>query len=147
MSRLPVFWLGLTLLVLVALGGCASRDTEGGNAGMNVEVNFADVHKCSRISPEIVVYNPPAGTRYYEVRVSVVGTSPEKFFSGGRWPYGGLNADGADVIPEGGLVNTYKAPCLSPGQSSKTYRFTVYARANNTSAPLGIAAASVTLEP
>ena len=146
MARLCCRILSCVLLSMMCLAGCSWKEAPV-QEGMHVEVNFSDVHRCSRISPEILVYNPPRGTVYYDVRVSVVGTSPERYLGGGRWGYGGLNSDGADVIPEGGLLNTYRAPCVSGGMSSdRTFRFTVYAMSRESTTPLAISDYTLTLD-
>lgn len=137
MGRSSCLLLACVLLCSSLLTGCGmSGNTSDVPEGTRVEVNFGDRHRCSRISPEITVYNPPRGTAYYEVRVSQVGTSPERYLGGSRWVYGGLNSDGADVIPEGGLSTMYRSPC--PSRPGETYRFTVYCMSKTSTKPLAI---------
>lgn len=126
MGRLASLVLVLVFVLSMTLAGCASRDASSQGEGMWVEVNFSDRHRCSRISPEISIYNPPAGTTYYEVRISQRGT-PDRYLGGVRWNYGGLNSDNADVIPEGGLGTSYRGPCPN-GTGTTSYRFMVYAK-------------------
>ena len=145
MGRLSCLLFSCVLLGSSLLAGCAASNTPDEPEGTRVEVNFGDRHRCSRISPEITVYNPPRGTSYYEVRVSLVGSSPERYIGGGRWVFGGLNSDGADIIPEGGLLNMYRSPCPS-NLSEKTYRYTVYCMSKDSSQPLAISDYLITLE-
>lgn len=45
-----------------------------------------DVHRCSRISPEIQVAQTPASTDYYDVRLmEFTSDSQEMFLGGGLW--------------------------------------------------------------
>lgn len=145
MGRSSCLLLACVLLCSSLVTGCGLYgDSSDVPEGTRVEVSFGDRHRCSRISPEITIYNPPRGTDYYEVRVSQVGTSPERHLGGGRWAYGGLNSDGADVIPEGGLLSMYRAPC--PSGSGESYRFTVYCMNKGSSQPLAISDFIITLE-
>lgn len=137
---------GLALLVALGLTGCSSADKTPVDTSMSVTVNFKDVHRCSRISPEITVLYPPKGTSYYEVRVSTLG-NPSRFLGGGRWAYDGINEDGADVIPEGALVNSYRGPCPQSGASGeKMFRFTVFAMTRESGTPLATATCTLNLE-
>lgn len=99
----PLLW--LTLLVpALFLGACAARDTSP-ESGMEVSVDFREVHRCSRISPEITVAYAPKGTRFYDVRLMQRG-DPERYLGGGTW-----KDDGSGIIPEGALTGSYVGPC------------------------------------
>ncbi|MDO5537758.1 MAG: MbtF [Desulfovibrionaceae bacterium] len=137
---------GAALFGALCLTGCSTADTTP-QEGMSVTVNFGDVHRCSRISPEIVVYNPPKGTQYYEVRVTTADT-PSRYLGGVRWDYGGLNEDGAQAIPEGALSNSYRGPCPPQGAvaGGYQYRFSVSAMSGSSSAPLAVSNYNLFLE-
>ena len=143
MGRLASLVLLLVFALSMTLAGCGTRDTSSQNEGMWVEVNFSDRHRCSRISPEISIYNPPAGTKYYEVRISQRG-NPDRYLAGVRWNFGGLNSDNADVIPEGGLGTSYRGPCPTGGAPT-SYRFIVYAKSAQAQ-KLAVAEYMLTLE-
>lgn len=98
---------GLTLFsALLFIQGCAMFDSsEPEEDNMTVTVDFRDVHRCSRISPEIVVVNPPRGTNSYIVRLVEYG-DVERILGGGTW-----REDGSGQIPEGALTNHYVGPC------------------------------------
>lgn len=112
---------------------------------MHVAVNFGDVHRCSRISPEIAVYNPPAGTEWYEVRVAVEGDR-SRYLSASKCRAGSVNEEGADIIPEGGLSASYRAPCPSGSGRDRIFRFTVLAMKSGSSQPLASSDFVLTLD-
>ncbi len=108
------------LLSALCLAGCSANSSNPAE-GMSVMVNFDDMHRCSRISPEITIYNAPRGTAYYEIRLTQVSTGI--YLGGGTVSYSGLNSDGVDVIPMG-VLRSYRGPCPSQGESASERRFT-----------------------
>ena len=95
------------LCAALLLPACAAKE-DGGDApnDMTISVSLRDVHRCSRISPEIQLANAPADADYFDVRlVEYTGDSQELFLGGGSW-----DNDGSGVIPEGGLTATTAAP-------------------------------------
>lgn len=96
------------LCAALLLPACAAKE-DGGDApnDMTISVSLRDVHRCSRISPEIQLANAPADADYFDVRlVEYTGDSQELFLGGGSW-----DNDGSGVIPEGGLTRHYRGPC------------------------------------
>ena len=74
------------LCAALLLPACAAKEKEEAPAGMSVTVNLRDVHRCSRISPEITVAQAPNGTDYFDVRlVEYTGDSQELYLGGGAW--------------------------------------------------------------
>ena len=49
------------LFAALLLPACAAKEVEE-EQGMSIAVTLRDVHRCSRISPEILVTDMPAGT-------------------------------------------------------------------------------------
>ena len=95
------------LCAALLLPACAAKEKEEAPAGMSVTVNLRDVHRCSRISPEITVAQAPNGTDYFDVRlVEYSGPAQELFLGGGLW-----DKDDSGSIPEGGLARHYRGPC------------------------------------
>lgn len=125
-AMLPVF---LTTLLLSA---CAAKDdADNARDGMTISVSLRDVHRCSRISPEIQISGIPPGTTYFDVRLVEYGDE-ENFFGGGSWPN-----DGTNTIPEGGLTRHYRGPCPPAGQS-RDYAFVVSAMGGRNIQPLAV---------
>ena len=121
------------LCAAALLPACASKETQEVPDGMAVTVTLRDVHRCSRISPEIQVAQAPASTEYYDVRlVEFAGDSQELYLGGGSW-----NNDGTGVIPEGGLTRHYRGPCPPSGQS-REYAFVVSAMTRQSMQPLSV---------
>ncbi|MBD5640810.1 MAG: MbtF [Desulfovibrio sp.] len=114
------------------LSGCASR--EAGVADddkMEISVDFREIHRCSRISPEITVAYAPKGTKFYDVRLLEKG-EPDRFLGGGTW-----QEDGSGLIPEGALTRHYTGPC--PPQDRETeYAYVVSAMASENGQPLEV---------
>lgn len=98
---------------------------------MSIIVDFQDVHRCSRISPEITVINPPDGTSYFDVRLIEEGKM-ERLLGGGTW-----RADTGNQIPEGGLTQHYMGPCPPTG-SNITYTYIVSAMNDGNPQPLEV---------
>ena len=118
---MPLVHILLAALLLPSffLAGCASR--QGGTDDMEVSAVIRSVHRCSRISPEINIANPPAGTVNYDV-VLQDRADPRRYHGGGRWRH-----DGSGVIPEGGLTKHYMGAC-PPAGTSRSYQYVVTAR-------------------
>lgn len=122
-----------TLLAVLLLPACAAKEADEAESGMSVAVTLRDVHRCSRISPEILVANAPAETDYFDVRLmEFVGEAQELFLGGGTW-----NNDGSGSIPEGGLTRHYRGPCPPSGQS-REYAFVVSAMGKGNMQPLAV---------
>lgn len=121
------------LCAALLLPACAAKETEEAPAGMGVTVNLRDVHRCSRISPEITVAQAPNGTDYFDVRlVEYTGDSQELYLGGGMW-----NNDGSGIIPEGGLTRHYRGPCPPSGQA-RDFAFVVAAMNKGSMQPLAV---------
>ncbi|MGE9985970.1 MbtF [Desulfovibrio sp. SGI.169] len=119
-----------SLFAALLLPACSAKEAER-EQGMSIVVSLRDVHRCSRISPEIAVADMPAGTRSFDVRLVEYGDE-ERFFGGGSW----LN-DGSGVIPEGGLTRHYRGPCPPAGES-RDYAFVVSAMGKDSMQPLAV---------
>ena len=121
------------LCAALLLPACAAKETEEAPAGMGVTVNLRDVHRCSRISPEITVAQAPNGTDYFDVRlVEYTGDSQELYLGGGAW-----SNDGSGIIPEGGLTRHYRGPCPPSGQA-RDFAFVVAAMNKGSMQPLAV---------
>ena len=107
------------LLVTLILAGCASHQ-ETGDPGMEVSVVLRAVHRCSRISPEIEVFNAPPATTRFDVSLEDR-TDPRRVHGGGSWAN-----DGSGIIPEGGLTRHYMGAC-PPAGTSRSYQYVVRA--------------------
>ena len=128
--RLPVIASSLRLFVpailagVPLLGACGMFSSEPESSApavppppaMVVSVDFRDVHRCSRISPEITVAGAPQGTARFEVRLVEYGDR-EILLGGGVWT--DVGADGAGVIPEGALTPHYRGPCAPLGSNRR----------------------------
>ena len=125
--RFTIFCICLSLL-----SACASKDTpEQEEDKFTISVDFREVHRCSRISPEITVAYAPVGTKFYDVRL-VEGGERGRFLGGGTWP-----EDGTGIIPEGALTRHYTGPC--PPQDRKTeFIYVVSAMEEGSSQPLEV---------
>lgn len=128
---LLVILLGLSPLLL--LGGCASRDETAApiEENMQVSVDFREIHRCSRISPQITVAYAPKGTKFFDVRLVEIGDS-ERFLGGGRW-----NLDDTGIIPEGALTRHYTGPC-PPKDEVTEYAYIVSAMESENGQPLAV---------
>ena len=121
------------LLAAALLPACASKETQEIPDGMAVTVTLREVHRCSRISPEIQVAQTPGSTDYYDVRlVEFTSDGQDLFLGGGEW-----NNDGSGIIPEGGLTRHYRGPCPPAGQS-RNYAFIVSAMNRQNMQPLSV---------
>jgi hypothetical protein len=112
------------------LSACAARNSGGEPSGMSVNVDLREIHRCSRISPEITVEDAPGNTEHFNVRLVEFGRAEEdRFLGSGIW----LN-DGSGIIPEGALTKHYRGPCPPSGQS-KEYAFIVSAMSKGSIQP------------
>lgn len=135
--RHALLFLSLCVTGATLTGGCslpgsgsdaATADSEQNS--MSIEVKYSDnLHRCSRVSPEINVQNIPEGTDTFMVRLIEV-NAQERFCGGGSW-----RNDGSGIIPEGALTQHYQGPCPQAGQSS-TYQYVVSAMKNGSPQPL-----------
>lgn len=130
----------LVLAGMGMLGACASHEIETvqdsetepvRGSEMRINVDFRDVHRCSRISPEITVINAPVGTKFYDVRLLEDGPE-ERLLGGGTW-----DEDGSSLIPDGALTRFYTGPC-PPADRSITYTYVVTAMGDENSQPLAV---------
>lgn len=128
-KALAVLWPAFPLI----LCACAARDesAEPDGDNMAIAVDFRDVHRCSRISPEITITNIPAGTRYYDVRLIESGEK-DRFLGGGTW-----REDGTGIIPEGALTRHYTGPCPQ-GNDHLSYIYVVSAMESEGGQPLEV---------
>ena len=121
------------LCAAALLPACASKETQEIPDGMAVTVTLREVHRCSRISPEIQVAQTPGSTDYYDVRlVEFTSDGQDLFLGGGEW-----NNDGSGIIPEGGLTRHYRGPCPPTGQA-RNYAFIVSAMSRQNMQPLSV---------
>lgn len=121
------------LCAAALLPACASKETQEIPDGMAVTVTLREVHRCSRISPEIQVAQIPGSTDYYDVRlVEFTNDGQDLFLGGGEW-----DNDGSGIIPEGGLTRHYRGPCPPAGQS-RNYAFIVSAMSRQNMQPLSV---------
>lgn len=117
---------------LMFIGGCAwFGDSLEQPETMTINVDFREVHRCSRISPEIKVAYAPAGTKFYDVRLIEYGNE-ERILGGGTW-----SEDGSGVIPEGALTRHYIGPC-PPADKEVEYAYIVTAMESENSQPLEV---------
>lgn len=117
---------------VLCLTACGSSEPAPEEAqGMEISVDFREVHLCSRISPEITVAYAPKGTKFYDVRL-VENTPEERFLGGGMWP-----ADETGLIPEGALTRHYSGPCPKADQRI-AYTYVVTAMESENGQPLAV---------
>ena len=129
--------LAVPIVVGTLLGGCGFFNSEEvattlpEGPTMEVTASLADIHRCSRISPELQIVNPPRGVERYDVRLIEHGDS-DTFLGGGSWP-----ADGSGIIPEGALTRHYRGPCPPTGYA-RDYSFEVSAMGRHSMQPLAV---------
>ncbi len=109
----------LLLFFVSCLTGCASQQHADGSE-MEVSADVSEMHRCSRISPEIEVADAPAMTVTYDVILEDL-VDPNRVHGGGMWP-----ADESGTIPSGALTRFYMGPC-PPGEDPRHYQYTVKA--------------------
>lgn len=109
------------LFLALLLAGCVANSPAGERGGnMEVSAVLRSVHRCSRISPEIGIYNPPPDAARFDVRLEDR-NDPRNVHGGGTWKH-----DGTGVIPEGALNRHYRGACPPAGQS-RSYQYVVTA--------------------
>lgn len=131
LRRLAVPALATSLLLSACATGPDEAMTLPEQPSMEVTANLSDIHRCSRISPELQIANPPRGVERYDVRLIEHGES-DVFLGGGSWP-----ADESGVIPEGALTRHYRGPC-PPANQSRDYSFEVSAMGQHNMQPLEV---------
>lgn len=120
------------LFAVLLLAACAAKEEDSvREEGMILSVDVREVHRCSRLSPEITVAYAPRGTKFYDVRLIEYGEE-ERFLGGGTWV-----EDGSGVIPEGALTRHYRGPC-PPSGTNRDYAYVVSAMESETSQPLAV---------
>lgn len=119
-------------LTVLILAGCAATDPAAPpQENMEVSVDFREIHRCSRISPEITVAYAPKGTKFYDVRLVEYGET-DRFLGGGKW-----NEDGTGIIPEGALTSHYTGPC-PPRDREIEYAYVISAMESEKGQPLEV---------
>lgn len=132
MCASKIFHVLMPLVPGLLLGGCAWFSDSGEQPEeMTISVDFSQVHRCSRISPEITVAHAPQGTKFYDVRLLEYG-NVERLQGGGTWV-----EDGTGVIPEGALTRHYMGPCPPDGANTE-YAYVVSAMESENSQPLAV---------
>lgn len=131
--RAPSLTMLPLILGLCSLSACAAREeaAPAPEDNMEISVDFREIHRCSRISPEITVAYAPRGTKFYDVRLVEHGDT-DRFLGGGVW-----NADGSGVIPEGALTRHYTGPC-PPRDREIEYAYIVSAMESENGQPLAV---------
>lgn len=145
--RHALLFLSLCITGATLTGGCSLLDSGSDTAtadneqnSMSIEVKYSDnMHRCSRVSPEINVQNIPEGTDMFMVRLIEV-DAQERFCGGGNW-----RNDGSGIIPEGALTQHYQGPCPQAGKES-TYHYVVSAMKNGNPQPIMVRVFPVTPE-
>ncbi len=125
------FLSGLLFCPFLLLSCAGKQDAAPHDESMTVSVDFREVHRCSRISPEITVAYAPEGTKFYDVRLVEQGAR-ERFLGGGSWA-----EDGSGLIPEGALTSHYTGPC-PPKDRSVEYVYVVSAMESENGQPLAV---------
>lgn len=122
----------LVFLGLMGLCACAGKEAaQKPEEQMAIAVDFREVHRCSRISPEITVAYAPRGTKFYDVRLVEEGQN-ERFLGGGVWA-----EDGSGLIPEGALTRHYMGPC-PPKDKETVFTYVVSAMEEENGQPLAV---------
>lgn len=116
---------------LLALCACGGKEVAQPQEQMAIAVDFREVHRCSRISPEITVAYAPKGTKFYDVRLVEEGAN-ERFLGGGTWA-----EDGSGLIPEGALTRHYVGPC-PPKDRETIFTYVVSAMEKENGQPLAV---------
>lgn len=127
-TRPNLYLLAFLMLVLTSCAG-KEEETAPPSQGMLINVDFQEVHLCSRISPEITVAYAPEGTKFYDIRLMEEGPV-ERYLGGGTW-----KEDGTGLIPEGVLTRHYTGPC-PPADRRVAYTYVVTAMESENSQPL-----------
>lgn len=131
--------LAIIITGMLIVTGCAWYNDEPAEETMQIKVDFGDVHRCSRISPEIVITNPPTGTKFFDVRLMERG-DVDRLLGGGTW-----SAEPSGVIPEGALTRHYMGPCPPAGKEGE-YVYIISAMAGKDSQPLAVRLYKITMD-
>lgn len=123
--------LGIMLVPFLVCACSARDDSPPQGEQMTISVDFREVHRCSRISPEITVAYAPKGTKFYDVRLIEEGQQ-DRFLGGGTW-----QADGTGLIPEGALTRHYTGPC-PPKDREVEYAYVISAMETENGQPLAV---------
>lgn len=120
-------------VIACCLCACGAKDVEPSQPEdqMTISVDFREIHRCSRISPEISVAYAPKGTKFYDVRLVEEGQN-ERFLGGGTWV-----EDGSGLIPEGALTRHYMGPC-PPKDRETEFTYVVSAMEKENGQPLAV---------
>ncbi len=111
-----------SLMVMCFFSGCAIM--QDSDDDMQVSAVIRSVHRCSRISPEIEIYNIPKDTMRFEVSLQDR-ADLSRIHGGGMW-----NNDESGIIPEGALTRHYMGACPPEGES-RSYQYVVKALASD----------------
>ncbi len=113
----------LSMLGIFFLSGCGA--TQEPRSDMDVYADISEVHRCSRISPEIEVSDFPEDTIRFEVSLQDRADF-SRVHGGGSW-----KNDGSGIIPEGALTRHYQGACPPEDDDSRSYQFVVKAVGEN----------------
>ncbi len=113
----------LSMLLLTACGKDYVPPAPDLQRELEVTVHINDTHRCSRISPEIEIESPPAGTVAFDITLQDT-TKNGPSHGGGTYEYDG---DSTAVIPEGALTRYYTGPCPSAADNGRIYQYVVKA--------------------
>ncbi len=108
----------LSLMSLSLLSSCATSQEPVSNMDVYAEIN--ELHRCSRISPEIEIDDIPPDTVKFDVSLEDR-TDLSRIHGGGTW-----ENDGSGIIPEGALTRHYIGAC-PPDDEEHSYQFVVKA--------------------
>lgn len=123
---------GFCFLIALTLCACATEKVPvSDDDKMEISVDFREIHRCSRISPEITVAYAPKGTKFYDIRLVEHGER-DTFLGGGIW-----QEDGSGIIPEGALTRHYTGPC-PPKDREVEYAYVVSAMNQENGQPLEV---------
>ncbi len=122
MRFLPLALLGAAFLV--ACGGDPTPPSpQKIEKNMEISVNLHDLHRCSRISPEIEIPSPPQGVKSFEISLKDM-EDTQRNHGGGVWEPNSIQDD--VIIVEGALTKYYTGPC-PPADQSRAYQYVVKA--------------------
>lgn len=131
-AKLITTFSALVAFCTLFLAACAAKEEDmPPDENMEISVDFREIHRCSRISPEITVAYAPKGTKFYDVRL-VEQSETGRFLGGGIW-----TEDGTGIIPEGALTRHYTGPC-PPKDKVTEYAYIVSAMERENGQPLAV---------
>ncbi len=113
----------LALMSVFCVVGCAT--TQENVSDMDVYAEISEIHRCSRISPEIEVSDYPKDTVLFEISLQDR-ADISRIHGGGSW-----KNDGSGIIPEGALTRHYLGACPPEDDDSRSYQFVVKAMGAN----------------